>query len=79
MSSVYHDEITSHHISRPVILKINGLASDIVKNQKYKYMICNFQVNITKDSSEGKETDAILDQCLQNRAWVLQVHMEIDL
>lgn len=41
------------------------------------YKRCLAKVNITKDSSDGKETDAILDQCLQNRAWVLQIFEDL--
>lgn len=41
------------------------------------YKRCLAKVNITKDASDGKETDAILDQCLQNRAWVLQIFEDL--
>ena len=55
-----------------------GLKNEYMEDEKDHNLMTwllsyHLQVNITKDSGEGKETDAILDQCLQNRAWVLQV------
>ncbi|KAL3842092.1 hypothetical protein ACJMK2_020156 [Sinanodonta woodiana] len=46
----------------------------------YKYNLykrCLAKINILKDSLENNDNATILDQCLQNRAWVLQIFEDL--
>ncbi|KAK3602640.1 hypothetical protein CHS0354_034229 [Potamilus streckersoni] len=46
----------------------------------YKYNLykrCLAKINILKDSQDNNDNATILDQCLQNRAWVLQIFEDL--